>query len=100
MIFTLIGWSLFARYNNSLLMMLRSLYPTHNWQPWRFANVPKGTWRDPATLREFCLEFATSRNMNELSDWYHIDFSTLAAGQGTLALWLVRFCGASVSSIN
>lgn len=30
-------------YNNSLCHLLTTLYPTHEWHPWLFANIPDGT---------------------------------------------------------
>src|SRR5689334_11764989 len=40
-------------YNNSLSQALQTLYPEHNWLPWRFWQAPKGCWENKRNQKQF-----------------------------------------------
>jgi hypothetical protein len=35
-----------GKYGGSLHMLLKNVYPEHEWIPWRFSQVSKGYWDD------------------------------------------------------
>jgi hypothetical protein len=72
-------------YNNSFIALLRAVFPHHTWQPWRFKHSPKRTWRDPATVREFCDWFAAQKGIKGLEEWYDVEFSELSQHGGSHA---------------
>jgi len=44
------GHALLPRYSSSIYQILRSLYPEHDWMPWKFAKAPKNLADDVALL--------------------------------------------------
>jgi hypothetical protein len=53
------GASLLAKYNNSILNLLASLYPKRKWLPWKFTKAPNGFWDNLENQREFMDWFGT-----------------------------------------
>ena len=52
--------------------MLSTVYPDHNWLPWKFNAVPKHYWREMKNQKQY-LEWAGKQlNTKEMSDWYKI----------------------------
>src|SRR5690349_6915619 len=40
-------------YNNSPLNALQSVFPEHNWIPWKFGQVPQGFWEKRENQLEY-----------------------------------------------
>jgi hypothetical protein len=60
------------KYNGSPSLLLSTVYPEHNWLPWKFALCPKNYWEDDKNQRKF-IEWAEKQfNIKEMSDWYNI----------------------------
>jgi len=66
------GNSFMTNYKNSLAKALMTVYPEHNWQPWRFGSVPVSMWDDPQKAREFVEWVGTKLGVKKVEDWYEI----------------------------
>jgi hypothetical protein len=60
-----------------------TVYPTHNWDVWRFHRVPRDYW-DPATLSaqdalKYTEALAGEMSVDELEDWYRVSVAQLSA---------------------
>jgi hypothetical protein len=59
-------------YGNSLVMALQSVYPQHQWNPYRFLYIPKKHWDDPKDQREFFEWLAKTQGFTNFEDWYSL----------------------------
>eukprot|EP01125_Pyxidicula_operculata_P009004 TRINITY_DN2973_c0_g1_i1.p1 TRINITY_DN2973_c0_g1~~TRINITY_DN2973_c0_g1_i1.p1 ORF type:complete len:519 (+),score=100.26 TRINITY_DN2973_c0_g1_i1:46-1602(+) len=71
------GSGLLSIYNNSLFTMLKSLYPTIKWIPWRFKMSPRGTWDSDQNIIERVKEIEEKLYINKKEDWYRISYNQL-----------------------
>jgi hypothetical protein len=72
------GIGLFRKYRFSMHDMLQSVYPEHEWLPWKFAEIPHLYWKDVKHQKRF-LEWAFKElSLKEMSDWYGVTAGTLA----------------------
>ena len=65
------GTSLYILYNNSPTHLLTSVFPEHNWQPWKFSKISK-FWAIDAALFKFMEHIQKQQKMKDLSSWYKI----------------------------
>jgi hypothetical protein len=87
-----VGALLFNKYSNSVVNLLKALFPDHSWVPWKFEKAPKGTWRDPKIVRDYCLDFANKKNISNMEQWYDVEFQELASSsKGIVPLFNVFF---------
>jgi len=82
---TYIGSALLRYYGGSLQTMLTTVFPTHDWKPWRFVQVTKGFWK-PAEIRCFLEYLATKLNMKNMEEWYNVPVSVVEKFGGTSLL--------------
>ena len=61
-----------SKYNGSLQLLITSVYPQHNWLPWRFVNVPHKFWDDKNNQQKFMEWAGKQLNIKEMSDWYKV----------------------------
>jgi hypothetical protein len=60
-------------YNGSLFNALKSLYPHHSWDRFRFSNVPMKYWTDENTQRDALEKLGREKfGVKELDDWYYV----------------------------
>lgn len=52
--------------------MVTSIFPQHNWEPWKFSRVSEGFWKDPNNQRAFFDSLALKRKHKDFTDWYSI----------------------------
>jgi hypothetical protein len=52
--------------------MLATLYPSYNWEPWRFYKCPKKYWDDVNNRRKYVDWVGKQLIVKDLSDWYHV----------------------------
>jgi hypothetical protein len=57
-------------YRGSLLKGLMQAYPEFEWQPWRFAHVPRKFWRDEHNVRSYARWIAEKLGITSQDDWY------------------------------
>ena len=59
-------------YNGSISKLVMSVYPEHNWIPWKFVSSPRNLWDDINEQKKF-LEWAGKElGIKEMSDWYNV----------------------------
>jgi len=51
-----VGEPLLRLYNNSVLRMVRDIFPEHVWFPWRFSQTPRFWWNDKNNQKFFLEE--------------------------------------------
>lgn len=67
------GGSLLEKYNKSHYELLTTVFPDHNWEPWRFQRLPKRALQDPQVIErviryiEETLSFSKGEDWNRLS---------------------------------
>jgi hypothetical protein len=66
-----IGGNLLAKYT-SIVQLLRTVYPEHLWQIFKFKQVPKGYWQKFENQRDFLNWLADDLGFKSLDDWYKI----------------------------
>jgi len=59
-------------YNNSLVKVLSSVYPTHHWLPWRFAKLPTGWWKLQNNQLQFVEWVRKQSGYEALEDLYRL----------------------------
>jgi hypothetical protein len=57
-------------FNNSINLLVSSIYPEYEWLPWRFAHAPKGYWNDVKNQRLFMDWAGKQLNYINKEDWY------------------------------
>jgi hypothetical protein len=65
------------KYNSSFPQLLRSVYPEHEWLPWKFEKVPNKSWGDTNTQRKFMDLLSKELKIKEPSDWYNITIGVI-----------------------
>jgi len=66
------GTGVLAYYGDSLARTLVALYPEHDWQLWRFSQVPRHYWQEEKN-RKLYFEWLTSElKIKSMEDWYTI----------------------------
>lgn len=72
------------RHGMSPSNLVMSVYPEHQWQPWKFSRAPKNFAKDPELSRSYCEWFAKEHNFTSLEDWYSVRSVDLTINDGTL----------------
>lgn len=85
------GNSFLRHFDWSPINMLKEMYPDHEWEEWRFSQVPQKWWAD----RENCVRFMDSLRRRyswiQLSDLYNISADILRdEGGASISLLLNR----------
>lgn len=63
------GSALLKHYKSSPFAALKTVYPDHDWKPWRFSAVPKRFWNDPKNVMEYLKWFTDQYDIKTLEDW-------------------------------
>jgi hypothetical protein len=66
------GGHLLKSHRDSPTHLLSTVYPEHEWLPWKFVRCPLNYWSDVNNQRKFMDWAATQLNVKEMSDWYKI----------------------------
>jgi hypothetical protein len=61
-----------AQYKSSFSAALKSAYPTHQWDIWKFLEVPRGYWDSTENRRSFTDAIGKRLGVNKMEDWYRI----------------------------
>jgi hypothetical protein len=65
------GRSVLQKHKESPLRLLSSVYPEHEWLPWKF-NCPRNFWKDANNQRKFMDWAAKELKLKEMDDWYNV----------------------------
>lgn len=68
-----------TKYSNSPSALVMGVYSSHNWEPWRFATIPRAKLCHPSLLRAFFDTQGRKLNVKSLQDWRNISFRQIAA---------------------
>lgn len=63
------------KYQSSLILAVKAVYPEHPWRDWEFSRAPKSLWKDAANIRKYLDELASKVGVIELQDWYSVNLS-------------------------
>src|SRR5688572_7922102 len=66
------GTLLTVYYNGSIFTMLQHIYPTFQFLPWKFDQVPKGFWPKIENQKTYITWLEQQLNINKKEDWYHV----------------------------
>ena len=71
------GGGLLGKFGNSTYALLRSAYPEHSWEPWRFTIIPRQALKN-AGERQNVVKFVEKElKMKSLDEWYRISLHQL-----------------------
>jgi hypothetical protein len=66
------GAGVLRKFENSLARALMTLYPAHDWEPWRFEMVPISWWTNVSNQRRFFEAIRLKLGVETMEDWYGI----------------------------
>jgi hypothetical protein len=58
------------KYRFSFYNMLKSVYPEHDWIPWKFNRIPTTLGRDPEVIKRALAYVEVERNITRWEEWY------------------------------
>jgi hypothetical protein len=84
------GGALLDRFfEGSLIKTMHSLYPHHEWLPWRFnQNIPQRFWDSKSNQKKFLDWLGKHLDYNYFEDWYRISANDIRANGGDRLLRL------------
>jgi hypothetical protein len=69
-------------HGDSVSKMVMSLFPSHDWQPWRFPHAPRSWWQSNENQLRF-LEWAASQlGIQGMEGWYQVSIQQLSSVGG------------------
>jgi hypothetical protein len=71
------GGLLQSVYQNSLSTALRSIYPQHEWLPWKFKKVPVAFWEDKGNQNYFFSWLDKVLQIKDMDDWYRVSLEQI-----------------------
>jgi hypothetical protein len=76
-------------YHGSLCEILRAAYPTEEWQPWEFDQLPQGYWNNLNNRKYFIDWISRELKVYKPDDWYIIGKNSIISkgGGGLLAYY-------------
>lgn len=66
------GSSLLYRYNNSLSLLLSTVFPEQEWLPWKFGKSPKSFWENHDNKVKFMGWLSEKLHIKNMEDWYKV----------------------------
>jgi hypothetical protein len=76
------GIGLLDVYNNTILSLLRAVYPDKTWYPWLFPVTTSGTWVDTTTHVAYIHWLAEKMGITTPDGWYLYDRNVLKDNKG------------------
>eukprot|EP01114_Cavostelium_apophysatum_P017812 TRINITY_DN5375_c0_g1_i1.p1 TRINITY_DN5375_c0_g1~~TRINITY_DN5375_c0_g1_i1.p1 ORF type:complete len:517 (-),score=158.27 TRINITY_DN5375_c0_g1_i1:2205-3755(-) len=80
------GHSLLYREDPYYGNALRKLYPHHDWQIWRFHQVPIQVWRDKELQTRFFRWIAGEMQFTNLEDWHRMNLTDVVSRGGKVLM--------------
>jgi len=77
------GRGLLKKYNNSIVKLLSSVYPNHDWKPWLFGGKSKVLSSGEEMQKEFIEWLEKDLNIKDKEDWYKIKISEIEKRGGS-----------------
>lgn len=80
------GGGLARQFGESVYDILRSAFPKHDWQPWKFSYVPKAVWATPNLPARFLSALGTKMKISSMEEWYQISAHEIEQNGGASLL--------------
>jgi hypothetical protein len=58
----------------STFSLLSTVYPEHEWLPWKFSPIPNNFWDDVNNQHKFITWASKHLNIKDMSDWYEVSY--------------------------
>jgi len=71
------GGSLLVKYNSSVYLLLKSLFPLHDWLPWKFPVLPRSASTDPESIRLLLSFIEKELNIRDSQQWKRVNSKQL-----------------------
>jgi len=80
------GSGLLVQFGNSPYKALRSIYPEHQWFPWKFTKIPDGCWNDVNNQKKSFRILGLKFGYQNESNWQNltVDHPIENGGRGLL----------------
>jgi hypothetical protein len=79
------GAILLQNHNGSLINVMRSVYPDHDWKEWKFKYAPPGWWGNVLNQQQYVSWIEKQVGINSLEDWYSTGPAPIESNGGTLS---------------
>ncbi|MFN7094184.1 MAG: hypothetical protein ACK4M7_02365, partial [Burkholderiales bacterium] len=66
------GTQLSNIYKGSTFKLLRTIYPSYDWKPWKFTKTGNGFWKSIENQREYLDWFKKEAGIASNDDWYKL----------------------------
>jgi len=76
------GNGLLDAYGNTILNILKAVYPTIEWFPWLFNNTVSNTWKDFENHRRYIKWLESKLGITDPSGWYDYDTTIVDLNHG------------------
>lgn len=71
------------KYQESVFLMLQTLYPDYKWLAWKFVQVPTSfSWKKQENVRLYCDWLYSELGYNSIDDWYNLTQDEIKANSG------------------
>ena len=71
-------------HNSSLSQLLHTVYPEHEWLPWKFSKAPAKYWDDVKNQRKFIDWARKELKIKEINDWHSIKMQDIISLGGRI----------------
>jgi hypothetical protein len=76
------GNGLLDKYNNTVILILQSVFPSVTWYPWKFKVTTMGTWREKSNHYLYVKWLENKLGIIEPSHWYAFDCTVVDTNCG------------------
>jgi hypothetical protein len=70
-------------YSGLLRHALTAVYPHHQWLEWKFAQVPKSFWHEPANRERYANWLQKELGYETMEDWYRVTADDIERHRGS-----------------
>eukprot|EP00026_Physarum_polycephalum_P008439 Phypoly_transcript_08525.p1 GENE.Phypoly_transcript_08525~~Phypoly_transcript_08525.p1 ORF type:complete len:450 (+),score=74.07 Phypoly_transcript_08525:120-1469(+) len=85
------GAGLLAKYNYSPTQIINTVFPEHEWVPWKFDFPPRNLWQEDKNRKKYMAWLGDQLGYTSLQDWYKTKQSDFLHNQGKTLLSLYSY---------
>lgn len=95
------GRQLLRQAKNSVIRLVQSSYPEHEWLPWKFSHIGPATWNDEQNVHRFFLwaQGESQLKLESLDGWYQVRTSEIKK-LGGASLLQKKFNGSLIKALT